>query len=270
MVGLLDNIASTWRGLVSDERLLTLARDLKRRKARERQSLFVAEGVRAVEELLHARLAVRGALASPALGRTPRGAALRDALGTQRIEVTDVSEPDFLSAADTEHPQGVLAIAEVPERTLDALTLGATARLLVLDGIQDPGNVGTLVRTAAALGATAVIALPGTADVWGAKAVRSAVGAQFRIPALHETAAAVLPWLRAQSVPLWGADARGEAINAARPPARLAIAVGNEGAGLSDEVRAAVDRLVALPMAAGVESLNVAVAAGITLYALRP
>ncbi|MBI3568079.1 MAG: RNA methyltransferase [Gemmatimonadetes bacterium] len=243
---------------------------MKRRKARERQSLFVAEGVRAVEELLHAGLTVRGALASPALDRTPRGAALRDALGAHRIEVAAVSETDFQSAADTESPQGVLAIADVPARTLDSVTLAATSRLLVLDGIQDPGNVGTLVRTAAALGATAVIALPGTADLWNAKAVRSAVGAQFRIASLHESTPVVLSWLRANGVALWGADAHGEPVHAASPPARLAIAVGNEGAGLSADVRAAADRLVALPMAAGVESLNVAVAAGITLYALRP
>jgi len=251
-------------------RLLTLARDLKRRKARERQSLFVAEGVRAVEELLRAPFPVRGALASPALGRTPRGAALLDALGAKGIEVAGVTEPDFQSAADTENPQGVLAIAEVPERSLDGLALSTTARLLVLDGIQDPGNVGTLVRTAAAMGATAVIALPGTADLWNAKVVRSAVGAQFRVPALHAPLEATLDWLRAHEVPLWGADAHGAPVDAHSPPARLAIAVGNEGAGLSASVRAAAQRLVALPMAAGVESLNVAVAAGITLYALRP
>jgi TrmH family RNA methyltransferase len=115
-----------------------------------------------------------------------------------------------------------------------------------------------------------VIALPGTADLWNAKAVRSAVGAQLRIPALHASTAAVLAWLQANAVALWGADAHGEPVAGTAPPARLAIAVGNEGAGLSAAVRDAADRLVALPMAAGVESLNVAVAAGITLYALRP
>ncbi len=253
-----------------DVRLLTLARDLKRRKARERQSLFVAEGVRAVEELLQASLVVRGALASSALDRTPRGVALRAALAARGIETADVAESDFLSAADTEHPQGILAVAQVPALALGDLLPGAVARVLVLDGIQDPGNVGTLVRTAAALGATAVFALPGTADIWNAKAVRSAVGAQFRIPALHLSVAEALAWLLAHAVALWGADAHGVPVGSVPAPARLAIAVGNEGAGLSAEVRAAASQRVALPMAAGVESLNVAVAAGITLYALRP
>ena len=251
-------------------RLLTLARDLQRRKARERQSLFVAEGVRTVEELLQSSLTVRGAVVSVALGRTPRGAALRDACVARGFELLEVTEQDFLTAADTEHPQGILAIAEAPSLTLAELTVPPTARLLVLDGIQDPGNVGTLVRTAAAMGACAVIALPGTADLWNAKAVRSAVGAQFRVPALHAESAEFLAWIGASNMELWGTAADGEDVGAAPKCARLAIAVGNEGAGLSDDVRAACSRLIALPMAAGVESLNVAVAAGITLYALRP
>ncbi len=251
-------------------RLLTLARDLKRRKARERQSLFVAEGVRTVEELLQSSLAVRGAVVSVALERTPRGSALRDACVARGLELLEVTEQDFLTAADTEHPQGIIAIAEAPSLTLANLAVPATARVLVLDGIQDPGNVGTLVRTAAAMGACAVIALPGTADLWNAKAIRSAVGAQFRVPALHTERADFLAWLSAEHMELWGTAAEGGDVGAAPKCARLAIAVGNEGAGLSDDVRAACTRLVALPMAAGVESLNVAVAAGITLYALRP
>lgn len=252
--------------------LLTLARDLKRRKARERRSLFVAEGARTVEELLRSPLAVRGALVTPALRDTPRGAALAAALASRRVPLTEVGDKDFRSAAQTEHPQGVLAIAEVPSQTLEALgaRFGATVRLLVLDGIQDPGNAGTLVRTAAALGAATAIALPGTADLWSAKAVRAAAGAHFRMLTLHATAEDLLAFLRLHNVALWGAAADGTPVDALRPPARLALAVGNEGAGLGDAVRTAATEMVALPMSGGVESFNVAVAAGIALYALRP
>ena len=109
-----------------------------------------------------------------------------------------------------------------------------------------------------------------SADLWNAKTIRAAAGAHFRIPALHGTAEELLPFLRAHKIALWGTAANGVSLEAVKPAKRLAIAVGNEGGGLSPVIRAAADRTVALPMAAGVESLNVVVAAGIILYALRP
>ena len=251
-------------------RILTLARDLTRRKARDRSGLFVAEGIRTVEELLASTLPIQGALTCDLIDRTPRGAALVAQLHARDIDVTRVSEREFLSASDTEHPQGILAVATQPTDTLEGLALPATARLLVLDGVQDPGNVGTLLRTAAALGVTATVVLPGTADPWNAKVVRSAVGIQFRHRTVGSTEDDLIGWLRAHEVPLWGAALEGRPIDAVAPPARLALAVGNEGAGLKPSVRDACAGLVALPMAPGVESLNVAVAAGIALYALRP
>lgn len=250
-------------------RLLTLARDLGRRKAREKQSLFVAEGVRSVEELLRSGLAVRGALVAPQLASAPRGQALRASLGAAGIEVAEVTEKDFRSAAETESPQGVIAIAEIPKRTLDTLELGGRCRLLVLDGVQDPGNVGTIVRTAAALGATATIALPGTVDLWNPKVIRSSMGAQFVHPAFHAVAPELFAFLEREQVELWAADADGKPLTPEPAPARLAVAVGNEGSGLSADVRARARRMVSLPIAQGVESLNVAVAAGIILYQLR-
>lgn len=251
-------------------RVLTLARDLRRRKARERQGLFVAEGVRTVEELLASSLRIIAVLTCDLLDRTPRGAALAAQLHGRDVDVLRVSEREFLSASETEHPQGILAIAEQPVRTLATLPLPPTARLLVLDGIQDPGNVGTLLRTAAALGCVATVVLPGTADPWNAKVVRSAVGMQFTHPTISSTEEECVSFLQSQGVPLWGADASGTAVGTGETPARLALVMGNEGAGLKPGLRAACDALTAIPMAHGAESLNVAVAAGILLYALRP
>jgi TrmH family RNA methyltransferase len=254
-------------------KLLTLARDLQRRKARERQGLFVAEGIRAVEELLRSDLRVRGALVSPELALTPRGATLRDVLAARQTEVLDVSDREFATAAGTDSPQGVIAIAEVPRRPLESLGLPAVARLVVLDGVQDPGNAGALLRTAAALGAYATLALPGTVDLWNAKVVRSAMGALFHRAALSCTWDELGRFLREHDVALWGADSRGEPIDAIDPrtaPARLGIAVGNEGSGFSDEARALVVRRISIPIVSDVESLNVAVATGILLHHFRP
>jgi TrmH family RNA methyltransferase len=255
-------------------KLLTLARDLKRRKGRQRQGLFVAEGVRAVEELLRSPLRLRGALVTAALVESPRGAALRDALEAAAAragaDVATLDPEELASAADTETPQGVLAIAEVPGRSLDALDLSASARLIVLDGVQDPGNVGTIVRTAAALGAAATVAMPGTVDLWSAKVVRSAMGAHFHHSALAASWEELDLFLGRHGVALWGTDAAGTPLDRTPPPMRLALALGNEGSGLSAAARERATLSVALPLAAGVESLNVAVAAGIFLYQLRP
>lgn len=250
-------------------KLLTLARDLQRRKARERDHRFVAEGIRAGEELLGSPVPVVGALVAPTLATTPRGAALRAALDSRGVPVQEVTDRDFASAASTESPQGVLLIGEMPRWSLDAILLPPCTRLLVLDGVQDPGNVGTMLRTAAAFGVAATLALPGTVDFWNAKVVRSSMGALFHRPAFPVTWESLAEFLRARDVILWGADTAGDALGGVAPPDRLAIAVGNEGSGLSPALRDAVARFISIPIAAPSESLNVAVAAGILLYHFR-
>lgn len=249
--------------------LLTLARDLRRRKARDRHRLFVVEGIRGVEELLRSPLAIRGALVTDALADTPRGAALLVQLDRRQVVTESVGAPEFGSAAETESPQGVLAVAVAPEGRLADLPVAESLRLLVLDAVQDPGNVGTILRTAAALGVTATFSLPGTVDLWNAKVVRSAMGAHFHHSCLTGTWSELDSFRREHAIAIWAADAGGESIEHLEPPARLALVVGNEGAGLSSSSRARADLLVALPIAAGVESLNVAITAGILLYELR-
>ena len=251
-------------------KLLTLARDLGRRNAREREHLFVAEGIRAVEELVRSRIQIRGALVGPQLSESERGRALLATVETRGVEVASVTEREFASAAGTESPQGVLAIGEIPRSNLATLELGATARLLVLDAIQDPGNVGTILRTAAGLGVAATLALPGTVDLWNAKVVRSAMGAQFHHPAFRTTWEELDPFLSAANAAVWGADGAGAPPDAASTPSRLALVLGNEGGGLRDDARQRCVRLVGLPVTPAVESLNVAVAAGILIYVLRP
>lgn len=231
--------------------------------------MFVAEGVRAVEELIASPLVVRGVLAAPQLADAPRGARLLETLRTNRVELTNVDEREFASAAETDSPQGVLAIGEIPHRHLDDLQPADGARIVVLDAVQDPGNVGTILRTAAALGAAAVLAMPGTVDLWNAKVVRSAMGALFHSPAFMCTWAELDTFRTRHAITLWGADAHGTPLDRLEPPRRLALLVGNEGAGPSSDGRARVEQTVSIPIGSVVESLNVAVATGIILYRLR-
>lgn len=249
-------------------RLLTAARDLSRRKARERDARFVAEGVRAVEELLASPLEMVGAVCGPQLVESERGAHLRAELERRGVEVAEVTDREFSGAASTESPQGILAIGRIPDRKLDTLAGRDRLTLLVLDGVQDPGNVGTLIRTAHALGADATIALPGTVDVWNAKVVRSAMGSLFRHHVLPASIGELSAFTRPQEVVLWAAHARGTDLRSLRRPPRLALVLGNEGAGVTPAVEALVSKRVALAMPGDAESLNVAVAGGILMYGL--
>jgi TrmH family RNA methyltransferase len=225
--------------------------------------------VRAVEELLASNLNIRGVLIAPQLEGAQRGAQLKERIASGTVETTQVTELEFRSAAETESPQGVLAIAEIPNHSLEQMSGRETLRLLVLDGVQDPGNAGTIVRTGAALGADALVTLPGTVDPWNAKVVRSAMGALFHHPVIHSTVDDLSAFMNREGGEIWGADAAGDEIDGLRAPQRVALVVGNEGAGLSSTMRERVKRLVSLPISSGVESLNVAVAAGILLYQLR-
>jgi TrmH family RNA methyltransferase len=248
--------------------LRTMIRDLHRRRGRERRGLALAEGVRLVEEALAADLPLRGAAVSPALEATTRGRALKSALERRGVRVEPVAEEELASLADTEHPQGVVAVVEPRRWTLGDIPAAPGSPALVLDGVQDPGNVGTMLRSALGLGAAGVVALKGTAELTSPKVIRGSMGALFRLPAVSSDAETWLTWARERSVELWVADMDGEPLEpgAARGhPATVGLVVGNEGAGVSPMLEAAASRRVAIRLARGAESLNVAIAAAILL-----
>ena len=266
----------TFRGLAEETiatNLTSTIRDLKRRKARGRRGLALVEGVRLVEEAVSAGVRITGAVVAPELARTNRGAELRAGLERHAVPVQEVTAKVFGPLEDTDSPQGIIAIVEPRRWTIDAVALDGAPTLLVIDGVQDPGNVGTLLRTAHALGARATIVLRGTADVWGPKTLRAAMGATFRHPVIGFDDAAFIAWARRQSVTLWATAADGEPLQRAigtrdegRGPGVIAVIVGNEGAGIRPHLNAVAAKRVAIPLAQGAESLNVAVAAGILLY----
>jgi TrmH family RNA methyltransferase len=249
-----------------EERLL---RSLRQRKTREAEGLFLAEGIRAVEDLAASPLPVRFAAAASSLGDTPRGQALLHLLASQGVAVHETPERDLAAMADTETPQGILAVAPIPRAALDALRVedADPSVLLVLDAVQDPGNFGTLARTAEALGAAGVVALPGTVDPWNPKSVRAAMGSTFRLPVVEAGWEDLAPWLTARGVETLAAVVGGEPLGGDRPR-RAALVLGNEGAGVGDETRARADRAVGIPLRGRAESLNVAAAGAILLYEL--
>jgi TrmH family RNA methyltransferase len=249
-----------------EERLL---RSLRQRKAREAEGLFLAEGVRAVEDLLASPLSIRLAVAASSLGDTPRGRALLHLLAAKGVALREAGDRELAALADTETPQGILAVAPIPAAGLSALRVEDhdPAVVLVLDAVQDPGNFGTLARTAEALGAMALVALPGTVDPWNPKSVRAAMGSTFRLPVVETGWDALGPWLAERGVRTLAAVVGGEPLGDGRP-GRAALVLGNEGAGVGDETRARADRAVGIPLRGRAESLNVAAAGAILLYEL--
>jgi TrmH family RNA methyltransferase len=251
--------------------LQTTVRDLQRRKARGRRGLAVLEGVRLVEEALAAGLEFKGALVSPDLARTTRGVALVAELGSHAVLVEEIGARTFSQLAGTETPQGILAVVAPRIWTVADISPAPGGAVLVVDGVQDPGNLGTLIRTAHALGAAATVVLRGTADPMNAKALRAAMGATFRHPVVPLDDAPFITWARQRGLILWAAAVDGvplaRALDASTDREELiAVIVGNEGAGIRPQLNAVSAQRVAIPLARGAESLNVAVAAGILLY----
>jgi RNA methyltransferase, TrmH family len=251
-------------------KLETVIRDLQLRRGRERRGLALAEGVRLVEEALAAGVGIRAAAVSPHLEGSRRGTALKEALARARVPLTAMDDRALAALADTDHPQGVIAVIEPPRWGWEHLRGDTGSVVVALDAVQDPGNVGTILRTAHGLGAAGVVALKGTAELHNPKVIRGSMGALFRLPVVSGCEAELLGWAAQHGAQLWVSDAAGTPLGrialrpAAAPP--LCLIVGNEGAGVSQALAARAAQRVAIPLRAGAESLNVAVAAGIILY----
>jgi TrmH family RNA methyltransferase len=236
-----------------DNQAIKFVRSLRQRSVREAERAFVVEGRRAVDDALLAGGRARFVLVREAAEWTP------PVLGP--FPVRPVTARVFDRLAETETPQAVLAVFEFP----DQVEPSGVPLLLVADGIADPGNLGTLIRSAAGAGATAVVLTPGTVDPYNGKVVRSAMGAHFRVP-IHtvrdRTDRQVGVCLRYVL-----ADAQATADYAAFDWAGpVAIIVGSEAHGPTPFGRRLATDAVRIPLANGVESLNAAAAGAILLF----
>ena len=236
-------------------------RDLKNARARREQGLFLVEGEVMIREALACGLRLGEAAAEE--GCTDFAAELEAAGHRVSIVPRNLLE----SICDTKTPQGVCASFEVPA----PLALHELPdRIVALDGVQDPGNVGTIWRTADAAGFQALLLGAGGADPLSPKVQRAAMGSGFRVKyALADPLADALMELRRRGWHVIASDLSGEDFYArGELGERIVLVIGNEARGISEAVREAADVRVKLPMRGGAESLNAAVAAGIMMYEL--
>lgn len=222
---------------------------------RREAGLFVGEGPKLLEEALRAGWPVSCVVAR-------QGMQVSVPAGARHVEVP----ADLLAGlCDTKTPQGVLFLCRLPETAPPPQLAGG--RYLVLDGVQDPGNVGTIWRTADAFGADGLLLLSGCADPFSPKTVRSTMGAAFRLPVWQVERDALAALCAQASLPLYATALREDTVDVRSCDLRRgAVVIGSEGRGVSPEVLALCDQTVKIPMRERCESLNAAVAASVVLW----
>lgn len=250
----------------ADNSRVKLVRKLATRKGRLEERAFTAEGRNLVGEILDRRIKPRFILVSDECAGEDM---LKEATASEDIMVCEVPEKEFRKLTDAGHGVGMLAVVDTPDTAFDALiALEPDDNVLVLDRIQDPGNMGTLIRTAVAAGYKAVIATSGTVDVYSPKVLRATAGTVFELPIIYTGSLDELKNILKDTgkqmavtevdggVPYYETDlSKG-----------IALVIGNEGAGVSEELKDMADIRVTLPMKGNIESLNAAVAAAILMY----
>ena len=251
-----------------DNSRIRLVRKLATRKGRTTEGRFAVEGRNLVSEVLERGLDV-DFIMIPAGSADDAPDFIRDCIDSPDIMVCEIPTRDFAGLTDAENGIGMLAVVRLREYGPELLDgLRPDDNILVLDRIQDPGNMGTLIRTAVAAGYKAIVAMSGTVDIYSPKVLRATAGMVFEIPVIYVSDGEALRGILGRSgrhvvvtdvnggVPYYEEDlSRG-----------IALIIGNEGSGVSDALMEMADVRVTLPMKGRIESLNAAVAAAILMY----
>ena len=246
-------------------------RSLRQRKYRQREGLFLIEGIRIVEEALDNNAPLETLVYAPDLLVSERARALVErAEPARRLALAgDV----FCSLSEREQPQGLAAVVRIEDRPLTAIPLSGDLLVVVAHQLRDPGNLGTIIRTADAAGASGVVVVEPSADVTDPQAVRATMGSLFALPVVRvDSEGALSAWYagaRAAGLPLLvvASSAHGQQLHFEADYRRpVVLLVGSERHGLPESVRAAADLNVRLPMAGRATSLNVAAATAALLY----
>lgn len=242
---------------------------LLHKKDRAEAGAFLVEGVRLCQELFASSLTVTDLIFTGKLVSLETGGKLLDMADAKKIQVWETNDETLSKLCDTTTPQPVVACARMRESVWPA-AFASARRLLVLHDVTDPGNVGTLLRSAEAFGWDGVVCTGSTTELYNPKVMRAAMGSAFRLPVHHTEAKTLLSFFVDNGVTsVVSTPGRGTVPPLPDLPAKLALWMGNEAHGIGEELIASAARQVQLPMAAHVESLNVAVAGGILLFLLR-
>lgn len=247
-----------------DNSRLKLVRKLSSKKHRDAEGKFVIEGINLVEEALRKNVQLDMIIISDDFNYDESRMKLEE-----RAEVFIVSRSVFEKLSDAENGSGVLAVARKSKTTEEMLReLDEDANVLVLDRVQDPGNIGTMIRTSVAAGYRLIAVCKGTADIYSPKVLRATAGMVFDIPIVYaDSADAMAELLRGLGKRICVTVPRGGVPYYERNLSKgIALVIGNEGNGISDELIELADEKLTIPMNGDIESLNAAVSAAILMY----
>ena len=232
------------------------------RKERDKSGEFLVEGFHLVEEALKKHESVLALIVR-------EGMNIPSSWNVDNIEIIEITMDIAKEIAETEHSQGIYAHCSQPIATEKEQQ--SWKRILMIDAVQDPGNVGTMIRTADAAGLDAVILGKGSADAFNPKTVRSGQGSHFHIPVIRGELSEWVRTFKDKTIPVYGTSLEESVnYNQVKPQQHFALIMGNEGSGLSPNLLAQTDKNLKVPLLGQAESLNVAVATGILLYSLIP
>ena len=241
---------------------------LQSKKGRAQARQFLLEGPILIAEALESGCQVASVLVDMDAGEAERALALRCVAGGARAWA--VTRHIIEALSDTKAPQGIVAAVCMKEGAVPELAPGKASVMVLLDGVQDPGNAGTIIRTADATGAAAVMLSEDSVELYNPKLVRATMGSLFHLPLVQvDSLRQTVLDLQARGVFVWGAHLGGDDVWARpTPPKHQAVVIGNEAGGISETIASLLDAKYRLPMGGRAESLNAAVAAGILLYDL--
>lgn len=254
----------------SNLRMKQLIQWQNKAKERRRDGVFVAEGLKMLEEAPH-RLIRDIYITQDLAERLQKGKTEKEHLLWNKISEAGfetVTEEVMKKAADTQSPQGVLTVLEQPAYDREQILSKDNGLYLLLEDLQDPGNLGTILRTGEGAGITGVIMTKGTVDIFNPKTIRSTMGSIYRVPFLYvDSLAEILPVMKAAGIAAYAAHLEGEnSYDCFSFQGSTAFLIGNEGNGLKKETTALADYLLRIPMEGRVESLNAAVSAALLMY----
>jgi TrmH family RNA methyltransferase len=237
------------------------------RQASDSKRLLLIEGPHLIEMAMNSGAEIVEVFVAEKFISETDSSGLMARLDHVSAEIFEVSDHIIKKLSGTETTQGVVALAELRMQTLEALNLQEKPLLIVADGIQDPGNLGSIIRTADAAGADAVIIMPGTCDAYSQKVIRSTAGSLFNISVINETPDRLLKWLEDKGMALTVTAADAElSVFEADLIGPVAMAFGNEGRGISRRLKKAAAVSIRIPILGRAESLNVAASAAVCIY----
>lgn len=250
-------------------KFIKLATALKQKKYREELKLFVVEGIRLVEEAVQATWEVETCIYTPEAFAHERVQNIITTLQSKNCHMIQVPRGLYDKITDTQEPQGIMAIVKKCTYGLqDLLSSDITPFIMVLDELQDPGNMGTVIRTAVAAGCTGIILTKGCTDVFASKAVRGSMGSIFHVPIVSGlTTSEVIHFLKQHRIELFATSLESSNVYFKMDfTTSLAIVFGNEGNGVNQQFLAQAQERLFIPLVGPVESLNVAASAAVILY----